>query len=106
MTPINASTPVTSSFASDPDMRELIQEFAAEMPHRARELRDLWDNGRYDDLKRLAHQLKGAGAGYGFEVLTRHASAVEEALKESTRDMARLKSGVDELVELCARVVA
>lgn len=73
--------PIRSQYEDDPDMLELVQEFAAELPDRIRSLEDTLEGGELAELQRLAHQLKGAGGGYGFPRITEVAAALEEALK-------------------------
>lgn len=97
---------VTSTFASDPDMHELIQEFAADMPFRARELTDLWQRGDRQSLLRMAHQLKGASAGYGFEALGKVAATLEASLKREDAALESLRNQLDDLVTMCSRVSA
>ena len=57
---------IDSEFADDPDMVDIVNLFVAGLPERASSLRTAMADGRHDDLKRLAHQLKGAAGGYGF----------------------------------------
>lgn len=96
--------PIKSAFASDPDMLELIQEFASEMPVRARELISLYERADRQNLLRMAHQLKGASAGYGFESLGRVAATLEASLRQESNALESLRSQLDELVSMCNRV--
>lgn len=102
----NRGLPVRSTFASDPDMSELIQEFAGEMPEKAATLLTLWQQGNRAELKRLAHQLKGAGGGYGFETLGACAARLEAMLNEQNAEAERVRERVEELVDMCQRVRA
>jgi HPt (histidine-containing phosphotransfer) domain-containing protein len=97
---------IRSAYAGDPDMVELIQEFAAEMPIRARELTDMWQRGDRVNLLRMAHQLKGASAGYGFDPLGRVAAALEASLKREDTQLESIRSQLDDLVQMCNRVSA
>lgn len=74
--------PIRSTFEDDPDMMDIVQEFAAELPKRAAELRSLFEGDQLEALRTLAHQLKGAGGGYGFAPITEAAAALEQALKD------------------------
>ncbi len=74
--------PVRSEFADDPDFRELLVEFAAAMPERRDGLIGAFRTGEYDLLRTRAHQLKGAGGGFGFPRLTEMAAALEKACVE------------------------
>jgi HPt (histidine-containing phosphotransfer) domain-containing protein len=74
--------PIRSQYEDDPEMLELVREFAGELPGRARDLESRLDQCAFEDLQRLAHQLKGAGGGYGFPQITEAAASLEQALKE------------------------
>jgi HPt (histidine-containing phosphotransfer) domain-containing protein len=80
--------PIRSQYEDDPDMLELVQGFAAELPGRAQDLESRLDQGALEDLQRLAHQLKGAGGGYGFPQITEAAASLEQALKEGSPESA------------------
>jgi len=97
--------PVHSSFATDPEMIEIVREFALELPGRADHLEKLVSAGALDELRVMAHQLKGAGGGYGFEEITQLAAAVERAIHEK-RDRQEIDGRTDELCKLLRAVVA
>lgn len=100
--------PLRSEFASDPDMIELVQEFVQELPSRADSLHALLQASSYPDLRRLAHQLKGAAGGYGFAPISESAAKVEKMLHATVdpSQLQDLRSQVDELVGLCRRATA
>jgi HPt (histidine-containing phosphotransfer) domain-containing protein len=56
-----------------------------------------------EELRRLVHQLKGAGAGFGFPKIAECAAQTESLIKSSA-DLASLQAGVDELVELMRNI--
>lgn len=94
-----------SVFRDDPDMVELIDLFVAELPERVRLLQDMAAKGDANGLRRLAHQLRGASGGYGFEALGQRAASLEAALKaESDADIVRRR--VEDLIQLCSRIAA
>jgi len=97
---------IHSEFASDAEMLELVQEFVGELPQRIEELNDAWHEADSESLERLAHQLKGASAGYGFGVLGEAAARLEATIKAADRDLSAVASEFDELVNLCARATA
>lgn len=74
--------PVRSSYEDDPDMLDIVREFADELPERAARIEGLLKSGELEELRSLAHQLKGAGGGYGFAVITESAASLEQALKQ------------------------
>jgi HPt (histidine-containing phosphotransfer) domain-containing protein len=88
--------PIRSSFEDDADMMEIVREFASEMPQRADDIEQLVQSGQLRELRTLAHQLKGAGGGYGFEAITETAAALEGAIKRG--------DGESAIKEACGRV--
>ena len=96
--------PITSEFAGDPDMAILIAEFVASLPGRAHAILDRINQGAIDQARALAHQLKGAGGGYGFPQVTAAARAVELAIREKRLDDAH--TAAQALVALCTRVAS
>ena len=66
-----------SEFAGDIDMVEIINRFVDGLPGRMDELRTAMADGATADMKRLAHQLKGAAGGYGFGPITSVAGELE-----------------------------
>ena len=73
--------PIRSVYEDDPDMFEIVREFAAELPARIAKLEAHIAAGEMRELQTLAHQLKGAGGGYGFPQVTELAASLEQALK-------------------------
>jgi HPt (histidine-containing phosphotransfer) domain-containing protein len=73
--------PIRSTYENDPDMLEIVREFARELPDRIARVESLLAARALADLQTLAHQLKGAGGGYGFPIITESAAALERALK-------------------------
>jgi len=94
--------PIQSDFNGDPQMQELIELFVSQMPSKASRLSELFERQHIDDLKRLAHQLKGAAGGYGFGVISEAAAELERSIK-AEEELERMKSQVDQLIDLCQR---
>ena len=96
--------PLVSEYANDPDMVELVELFISEIPDRVELLRTCWNDRDIERLTRLAHQLKGASAGYGFAPIGLAAGDLEEALRSDIdKDIQEVTKRLDELVELCNR---
>lgn len=100
---------VRSEFATDPELAPIVRMFVEEMPDRVRQLDEGWRAQRLDDVRRLSHQLKGAGGGYGFPGLSRAAGEVEAALIALSEGSARAsleetRRRFEELINLCRRV--
>jgi len=89
--------PIRSIYEDDPDMVEIVQEFAAELPERAAEIEKTVAAGDLERLRTLSHQLKGAGGGYGFDRITEVSAELEDAVKaEAGEEVIREKA-----VQLC-----
>lgn len=96
--------PIRSVYEDDPDMLDIVREFAAELPDRAAELRELLASGDMDQLQTVSHQLKGAGGGYGFAEITEKAASLEQSVKEGA-DLALIKERCAALCETLQAVV-
>jgi HPt (histidine-containing phosphotransfer) domain-containing protein len=73
--------PLTSVYEHDPEMADIVAMFVAEMPDRSAELRSACEAGDLEAALTIAHQLKGAAGGYGFEHLGDIAASAESSLK-------------------------
>lgn len=93
-----AMDPIRSAYEEDPDMLEIVREFAHELPERIAKLETLVAGCEHAALQTLAHQLKGAGGGYGFGQITEAAALLEQALKSGAAEP-QIK---DRAAELCA----
>jgi len=94
--------PIRSTYEADPDMLEIVCDFARELPARTALLETLLHSRAFAELQTLAHQLKGAGGGYGFAQITEVASRLEQALKSGAAEP-EIK---DRATELCATLRA
>lgn len=101
--PANAGGPLKSEFASDPEMMELVREFVQELPERISTLQSAWREANTELVGRVAHQLKGASAGYGFAPVGEAAAKLEKAIKSVDDDLTSVKREFDELLALCNR---
>ena len=101
--------PIRSEFSSDPEMREIVELFVGEMPRRIATLSSHWEAQQLEDLRRLAHQIKGASAGYGFPSIGSAAGRVEQTLVTLGNgglgsSLDQLRKQVHDLISLCQRV--
>ncbi|MEO0475445.1 MAG: Hpt domain-containing protein [Planctomycetota bacterium] len=103
-----SNTPLVSTLSSDPDMAELVQFFVEEIDERITTIQTASQANDIIGLRTVAHQLKGAGTGYGFEPISQTAGELERLIDETealevTSDIQRQ---VDELIDLCRRASA
>jgi HPt (histidine-containing phosphotransfer) domain-containing protein len=90
-------------------MREIVEMYVQEMPARVSKLEELWSAQQMDELKRLAHQLKGASGGYGFAPVGTAAGRVEMSLValsegSASASLDQLRRQFEELLGMCRRV--
>ena len=95
---------IASEWANDPELAKILDDFVASLPTKLAAMRDALDNGRYEDLQRIAHQLKGAGGGYGYPALTESARGLENAAKAKCKEAAL--GSLTQLTTLCRAVEA
>jgi HPt (histidine-containing phosphotransfer) domain-containing protein len=99
---------LVSRLTGDPDMTDLIEMFVAEIPERIKLVEDYWARRDLGELRRIAHQLKGACGGYGFPEIGRIAGTLEERLARSggstQADLDSVAHQVRELIGICQRV--
>ncbi len=72
-----------STLANDPDLAEIVDMFVDEMPGRVTALKTEYDASNWEQLGRLAHQLKGAAGSYGFGQITTFAATLEQAVRKN-----------------------
>jgi histidine phosphotransfer protein HptB len=94
-----------SSLDADPDLGELVRLFVAEMPERVAMLLARSDAAEWEELRRTAHQLRGAAGSYGFDPITPAAGRVEDSIRCNATEQ-EIREAVDALVDLCSRASA
>jgi len=95
---------IHSVFRTDPDMAGIIAEFVGKLPRRLAEMREAAHNSQWNALRRLAHQMKGAGGSYGFACLTDAAGELESHARSGDAEAAIRV--LDHLGHLCERIQA
>lgn len=92
---------VTSNFANDPDLRDIIQMFVDEMPYRTALLEELFQSGQLEELHRVIHELTAAAGNYGFPSIAQAASQVEKLIEEEA-PYEQIRSHLEDLLRLCS----
>jgi len=93
------SSPQRGKDAMAATMRQAVEGYVARLPAKVDALMSLTSASDMEELRRLTHQLKGAGSGFGFPKITELAAQVESNIK--AQGAAHLISqGVDELITL------
>ena len=99
-----AKAVIRSEFAGDADFGEVLDGFIDAIPERCRLLADLHHAGSIEELGRVAHQLKGAGGGYGFPEISEAAASLQQACRDN--DASRIEGCLAELLDVLGRVEA
>lgn len=97
--------PLVSTLANDPDMVELVRFFVDEIDDRITTIQMTAQSDDITGLRTVAHQLKGAATGYGFEPISHTAGELERLIDEtdSLEVTEAIQQQVDELIDLCRR---
>lgn len=104
--PDNVS-PIQSEFADDPEMRELVEFFIGDLHARFCAIQTAREHCEWGAVERIAHQLRGSAAGYGFTCLGVLAGEIEDTIKSGEyRSASRLRESLDELMLMCERIFA
>ncbi|TDJ67754.1 MAG: Hpt domain-containing protein [Proteobacteria bacterium] len=61
----------------DPDLEDLIPGFLHNRAKDVRAINDLLDTQDFDAIRLLGHSMKGAGGGYGFDLITEIGDRIE-----------------------------
>lgn len=99
------SPPIFSPMSSDPDMLELVEEFVDHLKTRVSSLEVAFASDNLTELTRLAHQLKGASGGYGFDVIGQAAAQLEQSAKAAD-SVGQVSAELEEVIALCRRASA
>jgi len=98
------SAHLQSQLADDPEMAELLDLFLSELPKRVDTVTNALRERELQTLRRVAHQMKGSCAGYGFPTIGAAAGSVERTVEQGA-PLEQIKGQVDELVDLCQRAL-
>jgi HPt (histidine-containing phosphotransfer) domain-containing protein len=72
-----------SEFAGDPDMAELVEYFLQQLPVRVETLNTAVREQNAGQLRRIAHQLAGSAASYGYPSISAAARRIDESLRDA-----------------------
>ncbi|MDP6634114.1 MAG: response regulator [Phycisphaerae bacterium] len=95
---------VESQWIDDPELAGILDDFVEGLPGKVAAMREALANNCFDEVRRIAHQLKGAGGGYGYPALTESARGLENAAQARCPETALL--ALVQLGTLCQAVQA
>lgn len=86
----------------DSDFKDLVPGFLDNRRAEIDVIRSSSESGDFNEIIRLGHGMKGAGAGYGFQEITKIGSNLEEAAKNE--DISEIESELIRLEEYLSAV--
>ena len=82
----NADAGADAVVTVDEGIAELVPDYLEEVRREVGQLTGLLHADQLEDIRRIGHQLKGSGAGYGFARITELGAALEEAARTENRE--------------------
>jgi histidine phosphotransfer protein HptB len=98
--------PCYSTLTGEADMVELLALFVSELPQRLVDIRQAAQGHNWQEVRRLAHQIRGAGGSYGFPLLTTAAGQVETVAQSPQMSIQELRAALDQLTAVSERLRA
>lgn len=86
----------------DSEMQAIVPKYLANRAKDCAALRDQATSQAFADAKRLGHNMKGTGGGYGFDEVSRLGDLIE--LAAAAGDADRIRTLADELAAYLARL--
>jgi signal transduction histidine kinase/DNA-binding NarL/FixJ family response regulator len=106
-----------SATGAEAAMRQAVVAFIGRLPARVDSLISFLEERNIEELKRLVHQLKGVGTGYGFPRITATAAKTESLIKAmgqfpaaassaeaGSPSLDSIRAGIDELVTMIRQI--
>jgi CheY-like chemotaxis protein len=72
---------IVSQYIEDPDIVRVLEGFVVRLESQIDAMHQAFANERFEELRRHAHKMKGAGGSYGYPSLTDAAKVLEDAAK-------------------------
>ncbi len=86
----------------DPEVKDIVPAFLEHRRHDVKTLREAGERADWETVRRLGHQLRGSGGGYGFDAITDIGHRLEDAAR--ARDSGAIHKWTDELASYLGRV--
>jgi len=86
----------------DAELADLIPGFLKNRRRDVKSLLEALNTGDYQTIQTVAHQLKGVGGGYGFDVITTIGGAIEQAAQQEI--VVEIRKRIRELAAYLAQV--
>ena len=87
----------------DPSFADIVLQFVDGLGDRLAKMEEAIAAADFEALRRVAHQLKGSGGGYGYPALSEQAADLEKRARARVLD--ECAEALDDLRKLCDRLV-
>ncbi len=87
---------------ADPDLIDLIPGYLDKRRDNIGAIKKLLADGNFEEIRVLAHRMKGSGGSYGFDRITEIGAAMEIAAKDQAKD--RISQELEQLSEYLSKV--
>jgi HPt (histidine-containing phosphotransfer) domain-containing protein len=94
---------IRSRQADNPRIMKIIPEFVAGLHGDVRKMTDLLERNDLSALRKVVHQLRGSGGGYGFDVISKAAGTAEESIK-ADKAISQIAGEIELLIGLIRRI--
>lgn len=71
---------------ADPELEDLIPWYLEKRREDIQRMRQAMEEGDYEKVRTLAHNMKGSGSGYGFQDITQIGAAMVEMVRLGDKD--------------------
>ena len=100
---VESKAPIYSTLPmDDTEFREIVQEFIERLHQKVFAMKEAWQNEQSEELRQLAHWLKGAGGTAGFPMFTDPAKALELVARQN--QFTDAQSWLDVIATITARI--
>ena len=103
--PNSPHRPLRSDFEDDPDLKDLVGMYVDDLDQRMEAVKAAFETADEDQLRRLAHQIKGSAGGYGFGPIGDVAAELEYELLREEADISQVQERVEDLASICRAAV-
>lgn len=92
---------MSEDFFDDPEFQELIKEYLIYLNTLVKKIEDGIDDKEFTQVRKIGHNIKGSGGGYGFQELTDIGKEIEFGGKDE--DITQIASGLKKLKEFLSK---
>lgn len=81
--PVNNKPQAVSLDEEDEELKPIIEQFVLTLPERISQLKTYAAQDEWEEVRKIAHQIKGIGGSLGFPQLTEKGKLLDQAIKEA-----------------------